>query len=119
MKISDFKNEDALDLLADIIDPTSRILTDIEVQNAIKGNCTRMHLVKLIIKKHKSDILEILARLDGKDPKDYSCDLISLTKSILDLLNDEVIVDFFKSQGQMMVSGSSTPATENIEAKEQ
>lgn len=119
MKISEFRNEDALDLLADILDPTAKIFADRELANAVKGRANRIKCAKIAIKNHKSEIIEILARLDGEDPNTYDCGAVKILAKVIEILNDKELADFFTSQGQMMAQGSSTPATENIEAGEQ
>jgi len=119
MKLTDFKDEEALDLLADILEPTARIFTDEDLKISIKNKASKIEIVKLAIKNHKSDVIEILARVDGKDPKNYSCNIITITKSLLDLLNDEELVDFFTLQGAMMEEESSTSVMANTKAKRQ
>ena len=44
MKISDVKNEEALDLLADILEPASEIIADEEVKKAYKNKGNKLTL---------------------------------------------------------------------------
>ena len=116
MKISQFKNEDAIDLLADLIEPTSYILADPKVQQAIKAGHSKLHIAKLVLKEHKKEVIEILAALDGKTVEEYSCTPVTIIRYLLVLLNDEELVSFFsEQQATMTIGGASTFATENTE----
>lgn len=117
MNISDYKNEDALDLLADLIEPTSKIFNDEDVKDAIKRKCKMYEVVKIAIKNNKDSIIEILARLDGKNVDEYECTPMSIIKDVMQILNDKELVDFFQLQEQMMVKTSSGSATENTKAR--
>lgn len=106
MKISDFKNEEALDLLVEILDPIGEIFSDKDFTDAItKGD--KMKAVKLAINNHKEEILTILACLEGKKREEYQANILEMTKQILDVLNDKELVDFFISQGLMKAEDAS------------
>lgn len=113
MKISDYKNEEALDLLADIIEPCSEIFSDDSVQEAIK-NKNFKKVIAPVIKHHKKEIIEILARLDGKSVDEYECNVFTLPIKVLELLSDKALVDFFSSQALMSDEKSSTEHMDNI-----
>ena len=115
MKITEIENEEALDLLADIIEPASEIFTDAEVREEARNGKNRVKLVKLILKNHKTGIIQILARLDGKQVNEYHANIIVMTKQILEMLNDKDLMEVFISQGQTMDSTFSGSATENTE----
>ena len=122
MKISEFKNEEAIELLADIIEPTAAILGDAEIRKLMisvkNGKITKIKAIANALRLHKKEIIEILARLDGQDPKKYSCNVITIPQKILEIINDEELADFFGLQVQMMESESSGLATETTEVKE-
>lgn len=122
MKLTDFKNEQAIDLLADIIEPTALILGDAETREVFtqvqNGKMTKVKAISKVLKKHPSEVVEILARLEGKEPDEYTCNVLALPQKVLEILNDKELADFFKSQVQMMESESSLPAMENTEEHE-
>lgn len=118
MKITEIENEEALDLLADIIDPAADIFTDEEVREEFRNGKNKVKLVKIILKKHKASIVQIMARLDGKQVDEYHANIIVMTKQLLEILNDKELMEVFISQGQTVDSTSSGSATENIEADE-
>ena len=112
MKISQIKNEDALDLLADIIFPVSNIFNDMTLREKFKTE-TKATIAMYILKNHKRSIIEILARLEGVKVSEYNANIVQMTESLLDIMNDKELMDFFRSQGQSMVGASSGSATEN------
>ncbi|MCQ2369206.1 MAG: hypothetical protein MJ007_01875 [Paludibacteraceae bacterium] len=116
MKISDYNNEDALDLLVDLIDPVSNLFTDSEFTNAVK-TMTKIEAVKIAIKNHKKDIIEILARLDGTPVNKYKCNVITIARDLLEILNDEALLDFFTSQGLMEEKSASSEPMVIIEGQ--
>lgn len=118
MKLSDYKGEDALDLLADIIEPAMEIISDKRISEAVKGDMSRGALVKLIIKNHKTAILTIMAVIQGEDPAAYKPDVLTLTADLLELLSDEAFIELFLSQGQKLSGLRSGPATEATQESE-
>lgn len=95
--ISDFKNEDAIDLIADLIEPVSRILQDEGIRKDITIKEKQMGAIKRALKSHKADILEIMARLEGVEIKDLNCTPISLIAKCIQILNDKEMMDFLSS----------------------
>lgn len=116
MRLSDYKGEDALDLLAELIEPFTEIISDGEIKKAIKDNKPRPELIKLIIKGHKKSILEIMAQINGEDPSTFAPTVLDLPLMLIDLLNDEAVTQLFRSQVQTSVEEPSGPATETTEA---
>lgn len=99
MKLSDIQNEQALDTLADIMEPVAEILADENVKTVYQTE-TKLKLAAYIIKNHKKEVIEILARLDGEDPATYRFSILTLPKKVLELLNDPGVIDLFTSQAQ-------------------
>lgn len=106
MKISEFKNEDAVDFLVDLIDPITEILSDKEVSEAYKAGNSKLHIAKLCLKKHKKEVIEILAMMDGKPVEEYSCTPITIIKDLIQLFNDKELIDFFSEQHTQMNTGN-------------
>lgn len=117
MKLSEIKGEHALDVLADLLDPISEIVTDKEIEGIIKSKKPKLMVVKPAIKNHKKAVIEILAILDGIPPEEYQVNLLTLPMKILEVLNDPMVEELFSSQGQTMESASSGSATESTEGK--
>ena len=121
MRLSDYKGEEALDVLADIIDPLANIITDEEIQKMAKEKDTPvLAMVKPAIKNHKKDLIAILARLENQPVEVYekTMTLLTLPKQVMELLNDPEVQSLFQSQGKSEITSlaSSSSATENTEA---
>lgn len=116
MKLSEFKNEEALDLLIDIIDPISALFTDEEFVREARRN-SQIMAIKVGLKNHKKEVIEILARLNKTPVEEYECNLITITKDLIDLFNDKEIKDFFTYQVLMEEETASSEPTDNIKVK--
>lgn len=112
MKLSEYKNEDALDLLADLIEPAYVIMTDETFRDMI-GTANKMQIAKYILKEHGKEIITILARLNGDGV--YEANVVEILTQVIDLMNDKVLADFFVSQVQTLGGATSIPATESTE----
>lgn len=97
MKLSEIKNEDAIELWANLVDPISVIVLDEDV----KKETTRLKQIGVALKKHKKEVITILALLDGVPVDEYECNAVTLPKTIIEVLNDEEIQDFLESLGVM------------------
>lgn len=117
MKLSDFKDEAALDLLAEIIDPAAEIFSDTKIANILRKNGAPAEAVKIAIKNHKKSVIQIMAAMEGVPFEEYHCNVFSLPIKLLEILNDKELVEFFTSQGQIMEEKSSGSATENTKVK--
>lgn len=128
MRLSDFKGEEALDVLADIIEPLTYILADAEVQDIRKKAQEEKKAVPYIkyiapaIKNHKPELIQILARLERQTVEEYTAELnlVTLPMQVLDLISDPEIQSLFQSQSQTPVTplASSGSVLENTEATE-
>lgn len=116
-KLSTYEGEEALDLFADLVEPFSVIIADKEFASLAR-NRELTKAVKVAIKSHKPEVLEILARLDGEDPATYKPSFVTIPLKLLEIMNDPALIDLFKSQAQSVGNASSGSATASIEAVE-
>ena len=117
-KLSEIKGEDALDVLADVLEPIAEISSDAEfVKICRSGN--KMQAIKHLLKEHKHEVLEVMAILDGEDADTYDPSLIKLPVMLLELFNDPELVSLFQFQDTVTSSGSVTENTEETETKSQ
>lgn len=111
----DIKDEDALDVLAEVVEPISTICAD----EAIKKYRDKpiATIVSYMIKNHKKEAMQILTAFsDGE----YHCNLATLAFDLFKLFSDETVQSLFKSSvqsGEQNASGSVTENTEETEAK--
>lgn len=113
MKLSEYRGEKALELLADLIEPAGEIMVDKEIGEVFKKN--RFKAIGLAIKKHKKAVIQILATMDGVTVEEYNCNVFTLPIKILELLNDPDLVRLFTYQGQTGDAISSGSVSENTE----
>lgn len=113
MKLSEYQGEAALDILADLIEPTGEIMSDKEIGEVFKEN--RFKAIGLAIKNHKKAVIQILATMDGVPADEYKCNVFTLPAKILELLNDPDIIQLFTYQGQTGDANSSGSVSEIIE----
>ena len=119
MKLSDYKNEDALDLLADLLDPVSDIMTDKGLRELVVKDGDKMAIAKYVLKNKQQQVVQILARMDNKPVKEYNATITEMFKQLLDVLNDKVMIDFFASQAQNIVGASSVSVSANTAAADE
>lgn len=128
MKLSDVKGARTLEVIAEVIDPVANIAED-EAAAALfrreklpEGMTAKKFLLQrvrkflpVLLKKHKADLIAIMAAIEGTDKRDYedSLSLIKLTRDVTDLLTDEAFGELFISAQSGTPSGS---ARENTEA---
>lgn len=114
MKLSEFKDEQALDVLADLIEPAAEIMMDEKVSSEFeKENLPRA--VSFAIKNHKKAVIKILATLDGVPVEEYHVNIFTLPVKLLELLNDPEVTQLFTSWGQTGDAKSSGSASASAE----
>lgn len=103
MGLADIKGEKCLDVFADVMGPLMSIAADPEamaffkvheVPDGMDETTYRAGLMKdylpALIKAHKTDFVEILAAVNGQEPKEYAKELtvMSLFRDIMGLFTD-------------------------------
>lgn len=117
MKLSDYRGEKALEVLADIIEPAVEIMQDKRISTAAKAGKT-MDIVKIACKYHKQALITIMAVLDGEYPATYEVGVLTLPAKILEIVNDPDIQTLFTSPPKREVKKSSGKKSDNIVALE-
>lgn len=111
--LSEYKDEEALDMLAELIDPVIAIFGDEEVANFYRSGVL-IKAVQAAIKNHKEDVMNMLAILERVPREEYHCNLLTLPKVLLNVFNDPELKDFFTEQSEEMISKEpSGSVTEN------
>ena len=124
MKLSDFRGEEAIEVLAEIIEPLALICADPEIAalNQKEGGTPMLAYVKPMLKNHSKEVIEILAILNKQPTEEYKAGLTlaTLPLQVLELINDPEIQNLFYSQSQSPIDTSaiSGSVTENTEAEE-
>lgn len=94
-KLSEVKGEEALDVLADILEPIVTIINDEEVKAGFETNVAKS--VSVALKKYKTEILQIFASINGKSVEETckEIDILSLPSYIVEILNEPEIQRLF------------------------
>lgn len=120
--LKDFQDEQALDLLAEIFEPMVNIMSDNEFITAFDSG-KRLEAVKIAIKKHKEDVMLILASMDGVPVEEYHCNFftlpVRLIEVITEIMKEPELMGFFVPQSEKKSKNTSGSVTENTEEKEQ
>lgn len=114
MKLSDFKGEDALDVLAEIISPVTEILNDGDIKNAWQSNRDLASCCELALKKHRKAMITVLATTQQKTYEEYmkTVTVFSVPLHLAELASDEVLLNFFLPPPLMKEVESFGGATE-------
>lgn len=116
-KLSEYKDEEALDMLADLIDPVVNIFGDKEVANYYRSG-VMLKAVQVSIKKHKNDVINMLAILEGVPREEYHCNLLTLPKILLNIFNDPELTSFFDVESEKDSETPSGSVTANTEEEQ-
>lgn len=123
-KLSDYKGEEAIDLLADIIEPMALILADKSIRAMVENKDEKVPIIKLVkplLKSHKKELIEILARVAEMPVEEYekTISVFTLPIQVMDLINDPMVQSLFTSQSQTAVTSLTSfgSVTENTEAE--
>lgn len=111
------KSEMALDTFADMLIPLSNILSDEKISEIYK-NEGKIAAVSAAIKKHKEDVISILAISDGVPVEDYEVSTLTLPAKVLKLLGSPEFSEAFTGQGQKKDERASGSATETTQGQE-
>lgn len=114
-RLSDYKDEAAIDLWADLLEYASIIFTDPEVKKVANGS--KIGLAKTMLKLHKKEVCNMLLAIDD-EPIDGLNIVIRLVSILNEVGEDPELRDFFGLQGQQEKQESSGSATEITEEKE-
>lgn len=117
-KLSDYKDEAAIDLWADIIDIASVIIKDDHIREVAQDeNKSNLILAKELLKRHKKEISQILLLID-----DTPINGLNILLRLIAILNEigehPELADFFAMQGQTEIEESSGSAMVNTEEKD-
>lgn len=111
-KLSDFKDEKAMSVVADLMEPIMDIVGNENNKNAAKSK-DGIAMFKGFFKNSPRSMMDIFAVLSEIDPAEYHCDGVEVLQNIMQLASDEKMISLFTSQSQMGDATSSGDASEN------
>lgn len=114
MKLSEFKDEKAIEVIADLMAPIGRIAANPE--NAKAKNKTVGEFAAAILKNNVKDVMTMFAVLSDEDPTEYHCTAATVILDVMNMLSDPALMQLFGVQSKTpALSGS---ASENTEGQE-
>jgi hypothetical protein len=114
VKLSDFKDEKAIEVVASLLEPIGKIAANKETAEA-KGK-TKLEFASALLKNNAAEVKDMLAILNDVDPADYHCSAASVLVDLLSMLNDPELMELFGLQSQTPASSGS--ASESTQAPE-
>lgn len=111
MKLSEFRDEKAIDVVAKLLVPIANIAGN-SANAAMKGK-SLMEFASAMLRNNPRDVMAMLAILDDKEPEDYHCSAASVLVDLVNMLGDEELLQLFGAQRQTRASsGSASETTE-------
>lgn len=117
-RLQDIKGLEAIDVLADLLDPITELVKKPEILKVIDENgLNDIETIKALIKGGKMEVLQILAILDGRPIEEFleTFDILTLPVMLYQTFNDDALQAVFTSQGQNEAVKSSGLAMESTE----
>ena len=123
-KISEFKDDEAMDVLVEILEPSANLISNERFKQAIRGDKekkikpNKLEAVKIAITENRKDVVKIMAVLNETPVEEFHYTLLTLPTMVLQLFNDKDLIDFFQYRGEMDLathSGSVMETTEEIQ----
>ena len=114
MKLSEFKDEKAVEVVAKLLVPIGNIATDKEMAEAQRTARHMGEFASFALQKHARDVLDMLAHLNGQDPEDFHCSAATVMRDVMNMFSDPELMALFGLQRQNPASSGS--ASENTGA---
>ena len=105
MKLSEFKDEKAIEVVAKLLVPIGNIVKNRDNANARGG--TQLEFASAILANNPRDVMDMLAILDDKDPSEYHCNAATVILDVMNMLADEELLQLFGLQRQTQTSSTS------------
>lgn len=116
MKISEFKGENAIEFIGDIIEPVSKIFSDEIVRGFFSKNAdNKSAIVKHICKEYATEAIEVLAAMQGITPEEYEGNPFTIMMQVFEIMNDPDLLSVFTLSEQKTASTSFGSASTNSE----
>lgn len=113
-KLSEYRDGEAIDLMADMLEPLVSMTKNKEFMEKINDrNTTGLEKVQFTLKACKEEVITILAILNGVPREEYHCSIASILVDLTKLMSDRDFIAFFESQGQKTSDTTFGSATEN------
>lgn len=120
-KLSEFKDDEAMDVLAEVIEPVAELCTDKEFVQLVRGDKSkgikpdRIKATQKAITDHRKAVVKIMAVLNETPVEEFHYNIMTLPMMFVKMLNDKELLAFFQYQGETDLETRSGSAMANIE----
>ena len=97
-KLSEYKNEEAAAILAEILEPASEIFSDKKFTESLKKS--PISAAKIALKEHSKSVIDVLAIYDSVPREEYKVNPVEIFSRFIEILNDKDLMSAFTSQEQ-------------------
>ncbi len=111
--LTEIRGDEALDMVADLLEPATEIMSDKDVEIAYKTSMVKA--ISIAIKNHKKAVKTILALVEGEDPNTYEPSVAIIPARIYQILTDPVLQDLFTLPNQKSEEATFGSVSENTE----
>lgn len=113
MRLSDFKDEKGVEIIAKLLVPIKNIASNPKNAEARKEG--DWAFASAMLQNSPRDAMDMLAILHEQDPKDYHCSAATVLVDVFNMISDPELLALFGLQSQTTASSGS--ASENTEAQ--
>lgn len=112
MRLSEFKDEKAIEVVAKLMLPITRIAKNEKNKEARYNN--NLEFASALLQNNAKDVMELLAILSDTDPEEYHCNAATVLTDVLEMVTDPELMSLFGLRSTTPASSGS--ASENTEA---
>lgn len=105
MKLSDFKDEKGIEVVAKLLVPIGNIANN--AKNAVAKDEGYLAFASALLQNNASDVKAMLAILNDKNPDDYHCDGATVLVDTYNMLSDPALMALFGLQSKTSTSSGS------------
>lgn len=109
MRLSEFKDEEAIRVIADILPHVVEIAKNPAVKEARNEN--PFLYAAALLKEVPQEAIALLALLDNKDPAEYHCTGASVLFDVFNMISDPDLLALFGVRSKTLASSGSASTT--------
>ena len=113
MRLSEFKDEKAIEVVANLLIPIGNIVANPANEEAKDGGVLKF--ASEMLKNNTKDAMEILAILADEPVESYTCTGVTVLKDMLNVLSDPDLLELFGLQSQTQTSAGSASMNSEVE----
>lgn len=111
MRLSEFQDEQAIEVVAKLLAPIGRIAANAKNMEA-KGK-SAAEFAGALLQNSPKEVLTMLAVLSGQEPAQYHCTAASVLADVFQMLSDPELMQLFGLRSRKAASsGSASESTE-------